>query len=222
MVEQYDPIAGKYAEAQRAFFEGMSDPAREFIYKRLPQQKDIQVLDIGCGPGTDVDQLKNLGYQNVSGIDPSAESIALAQSRAAKSEDFKVGSYEATGFPDKSVDFIMGRYSLMYVRDIDGAYREMARILRPGGKLVAVVSNPAADSLEKREDTAEGPQISFTLYDGKITITMPLHVREEYFSETFHELFDLDQIQEFGGPDRISKDPAVMPALAIVAIRKSD
>ncbi len=222
MSEQYDPIAGLYTNAQKEFFQGKLDPARGFIYTHLPRQNDVQILDLGCGAGTDVESLLNLGYQNVKGIDSSAEQIALAQSQSSRHECFNVGSFEATGMPDKSVDLIVCRYSLFHVRNLDAAYTEMARILRPGGKLIIADSNPKADALEDREDTPDGPRISYALYDGKVKVHKPLHTQEEFLSETFLKFFKVDETAEFQSPDRISRSSAIPVGMAITAIRKGE
>lgn len=60
-------------------------PVNDYYYGGLlPKEKDIQILDIGCGDGNFVYYLQQRGYSNTSGIDLSEEQIALGQSLGIK------------------------------------------------------------------------------------------------------------------------------------------
>jgi SAM-dependent methyltransferase len=79
----------------------------------------------------------------VSGVDPSPERLALAQQRGIAlgltNCSFREGSGEAIPADDGSVDVLLASLSLMYVIDRTAAAREIARVLRPGGRLAAAV-----------------------------------------------------------------------------------
>lgn len=100
-----------------------------------------EVLDYCCGTGEMAIRAARLGAR-VTGIDISDVSIesAAEAARAEGLEDrctFIAGDAEATGFPDNSFDVIIATGVLHHV-DLDAAYKEMSRILRPGGKAVCV------------------------------------------------------------------------------------
>jgi SAM-dependent methyltransferase len=97
------------------------------------------VVDLGCGhggPGLWVAQ--QLGVHLI-GIDLSAVGVALAQDRAAvlglgDRARFQEGDLTATGLPEASCDAAISLDVLVFVPEKAAAVREVARILRPGGR----------------------------------------------------------------------------------------
>jgi len=101
----------------------------------------LDVLDVGCGPGTlTVDLARRVPGGRVVGIDRSADVIAKAAAYAASAEvavDFAVGDVYALAHPDRSFDVVHAHQVLQHLTDPIRALREMRRVLRPGG-VVAV------------------------------------------------------------------------------------
>lgn len=96
----------------------------------------LDVLDIGCGDGLLAAELAADGA-HVTGIDPDAAMLRAAAERATGREIRLVqGRVEALPFPDASFDLVTAVTVLCFVRDETAAWREMARVLRPGGRLV--------------------------------------------------------------------------------------
>jgi SAM-dependent methyltransferase len=94
------------------------------------------VLDIGCGDGLFAAALADAGAC-VTGIDPDAAMLrAAAPRRAGRDLHLVRGRIEALPFPDASFDLVTAVTVLCFVRDEATAWREMARVLRPGGRLV--------------------------------------------------------------------------------------
>jgi 2-polyprenyl-6-hydroxyphenyl methylase/3-demethylubiquinone-9 3-methyltransferase len=94
-----------------------------------------RALDIGCGGGLLAEELARLGC-SVSGIDPSAESLAAAWTHAQEtglSIDYREGTGEAIPFPDASFDLATCCDVLEHVADLPRVIAETARVLRPGG-----------------------------------------------------------------------------------------
>ena len=97
------------------------------------------VVDLGCGhgdPGLWVAQ--QLGAHLI-GIDLSAVGVASARDRAAalglgERARFQEGDLTATGLPEASCDAAISLDVLVFVPDKAAAVREVARILRPGGR----------------------------------------------------------------------------------------
>jgi SAM-dependent methyltransferase len=97
-------------------------------------------LDIGCGEGRLSRDLAALGH-NVVGIDSSAEVIAAARELSPELEFVEA---DAADMPieNESVDLAVAFMSLMDIDDMAGAVREAARVLEPGGHLLAAVVHP--------------------------------------------------------------------------------
>jgi SAM-dependent methyltransferase len=101
------------------------------------------VLDLGTGTGAVAQRAAALvspGGQ-VTGVDISPEMLALAQQRkeAIGLSNVRLLEGRAENIPadDNTFDVVLACLSLMYVIDRSSAAREIARVLRPGGRLVA-------------------------------------------------------------------------------------
>ena len=96
-----------------------------------------RVLDIGVGPGLLVDDMaKIVGSDGaVAGIDTSEPMVAMAKARCGDDCDLRVGDATALPFEDASFDAVVSTQVLEYVPDLATALREVARVLRPGGRV---------------------------------------------------------------------------------------
>jgi SAM-dependent methyltransferase len=102
----------------------------------------LDVLDVGCGPGTiTVDLARRVAPGRVVGLDRGADVVAAAQADATAADlpnlSFAVGDVYALDMPDASYDVVHAHQVLQHLTDPVAALREMARVTRPGG-LVAV------------------------------------------------------------------------------------
>jgi SAM-dependent methyltransferase len=103
--------------------------------------EDDLLADIGCGrggPGLWV--IAQTGAQ-LLGIDISPVALEAARSRAesmglADRSTWRVGSFQETGLEDGSLDAVMSVDALLFAPDKEAAIHELARVLRPGGRLV--------------------------------------------------------------------------------------
>jgi SAM-dependent methyltransferase len=101
--------------------------------------KGATVLDYGCGTGEFSLVLAGRGAR-VFGIDISSELLAQARSTAARvcngdSPKFVTGDAHHTPFHDGMFDFVVGNGALHHL-DLDKAFQEVARVLKPGGLAV--------------------------------------------------------------------------------------
>lgn len=112
---------------------------RDRFIELLPDPGGL-VLDVGCGEGRLPRDLKARGYE-VVGIDASPTLIAHAR-RADPDGDYRVADGAAIPFPDGSVAMVIAFMSLHDIDDMDGAVREIARVLRSGGRACIAVVHP--------------------------------------------------------------------------------
>jgi ubiquinone/menaquinone biosynthesis C-methylase UbiE len=115
------------------------------------------VLDVGCGTGTlaiEVQQrLDATGH--VFGIDPAPEQLARARAKAARRKlpiDFRAGVIESLPFPDQSLDVVLSTIMLHHLPDDlkQQGLVEIARVLKPGGRLVIADFKPSEEGPGKR------------------------------------------------------------------------
>lgn len=97
------------------------------------------LVDLGCGHGGPGLWVAQQVGANLIGIDISPVGVALARDRAAalglgKWARFQEGDLTATSLSEASCDAVMSLDVLLFVQDKAAAAREVARILRPGGR----------------------------------------------------------------------------------------
>src|SRR5262249_24707345 len=107
-----------------------------------PVGKGDRVLDVGCGIGIEAARLAQRAGPagRVVGIDANAALIAEACRRAAgagASVEYAVMDARRLEFPDGAFDLCRAERVLRYIEQPERAVREMARVVRPGGRVVA-------------------------------------------------------------------------------------
>jgi len=98
----------------------------------------MRLLDVGCGDGALICAAAARGAM-VAGIDADPAMLTAARLRMAQAgleAALREGRVEGLPFPDASFDVVASVTVLCFVDDAERAVREMARVLRPGGRLV--------------------------------------------------------------------------------------
>jgi len=98
----------------------------------------LEILDVGCGDGALAITLGKRGAR-VTGIDASPQLIESARKRAHGEGEpiaFDVAEAQALPFASGSFDVVVAVTVLCLLEDAGAALREMARVLRPGGRLI--------------------------------------------------------------------------------------
>jgi SAM-dependent methyltransferase len=97
-----------------------------------------RVLDAGCGTGELAASLAGRLGVEAFGVDQSERMVELARARGLAAE---VAAIEELPFPDGSFDAVIATWVLHFLRDLDSGLAELARVLRPGGRLVALTNS---------------------------------------------------------------------------------
>jgi SAM-dependent methyltransferase len=102
-----------------------------------PRARDLDVLDFGCGWGGETLWLAER-VRSVCGVDVNATAIAQARTAAATVGNcrFEWSEDGRLPFPDASFDAVLSTDTFEHVMDLDLAFGEIARVLRPGGSLL--------------------------------------------------------------------------------------
>lgn len=98
-------------------------------------------LDAGCGGGRNSIAMARLGAARVEGIDIGEQGLADARRRAANLPNvgFRTASIMDIPFPDATFDLVWCAGVLMIVANEEQALDELARVVKPGGKLYLLV-----------------------------------------------------------------------------------
>jgi 2-polyprenyl-3-methyl-5-hydroxy-6-metoxy-1,4-benzoquinol methylase len=111
----------------------------------LPELKGLEIVDFGCGEGTNTRRFSAMGARMV-GVDLSSELLSRARS-AEQSVPLGIryvqASYtENTGLASESFDGVVSTMAFMDGPDVDAAMREVYRLLKPGGFMAFNVIHP--------------------------------------------------------------------------------
>jgi len=134
----------------------MGTPLTNLVVDEAHIKPGLRVLDIACGTGEPAISIaaKLEGTGEVIAIDISPEPLKVAEERAAKrgltNIGFRLADAHQLPFDDTSFDRVTSRLGLMFFSDLPNCLREVHRVLKPGGRFVAVtwgpVSQPYFDS----------------------------------------------------------------------------
>lgn len=124
-----------------------------------------EVCELGCGPGQVARYLKDRGVR-IRGIDLSGEMAKVAE-RLNPDILFQRGDMLALDLPDSSVAAFVLFYSIIHIKreDVTSAFREMHRVLTPGGKLL-VSFHGGEGELHRDEWYGKPVSIDFRLFQG--------------------------------------------------------
>ena len=125
----------------------------------LAPYKEAQVIDLGCGAGH-ASFVAAGAVKNVIAYDLSAQMLdVIAQAASDKQLNnitVRQGVAESLPFDDHSADVIISRYSAHHWHDVGQALREVARVLKPGGKFIMMdVVSPGHPLLDIYLQTVE-------------------------------------------------------------------
>jgi 2-polyprenyl-3-methyl-5-hydroxy-6-metoxy-1,4-benzoquinol methylase len=108
-----------------------------YTYFYLPWVEHGKLLEIGTGSGWQLARMKAAGW-SVLGLDFDADAVAVARDRGL---DMKIGDVRELGLEAGSFDAIVMAHVVEHVHDPVGLLRECQRLLKPGGRLIAITPN---------------------------------------------------------------------------------
>lgn len=177
-------VASEYADDERlrrraAAYTGAGTAidARSSVVAAVVEAAPTRILEVGCGWGELAVWLARDTGADVVAIDLSPRMVELARQRGV---DAQVADVQSLPFEDGSFDVAVAAWMLYHVPDLDRGIAELARVLRPGGRLVAV-TNSRFHLFELRELVGSGPStLSFARETGAELLSRSFaHVRRE-------------------------------------------
>jgi demethylmenaquinone methyltransferase/2-methoxy-6-polyprenyl-1,4-benzoquinol methylase len=133
--ELFAPLAETYDRYARLLSFGQDPRWRRFLVSRVDVSASDAVLDVACGTGAVALELMRQYDCRIVGIDQSAEMLAEARRRLGARVELRQARAEQLPFEDGAFDGLTVTYLLRYVDDPTATMRELARVVRPGGRL---------------------------------------------------------------------------------------
>ncbi len=116
--------------------------------RMLGLKKGDRVLDLACGQGFFTKEFKNTGAV-VVGADIAKELIEAARTNVAGVEFFVTPASQLSFAKDGTFDTVVCILALQNMEDLSSVSKEVARVLRKGGRFVMVVNHPAFRVLKR-------------------------------------------------------------------------
>jgi SAM-dependent methyltransferase len=130
-----------FTEDDAEVLESTRDPRRRYRGEILRKavwdraRAGMIIADIGCGTGDNLSYIHGEGVQ-FFGIEYAEASARIARSTLDNRATISVGSATRIPYPDSSVDIALCIEVVEHIEEEDLAFREIARVIRPGGWLV--------------------------------------------------------------------------------------
>jgi len=135
-----------YSEGDSGMHKSLTEQVVRTYVDPLELPIDAVILDLGCGPGYFLDEMKTRGFTNVTGITLSPEDVKLCEDKGHVIKQYDLSFLPHTdGFHDESVDFIFLRHALEHSPYPIFSLIEYNRVMKQGGKIYIEVPAPDCD-----------------------------------------------------------------------------
>ncbi|HVH62256.1 MAG TPA: methyltransferase domain-containing protein [Candidatus Dormibacteraeota bacterium] len=143
--ESYDSYPRIEEPFQEALDTSLNPRGPDFLYElveRLDLPASATVADVGCGEGKQAIELAERFGFIVTGVDPVSRNIELCNERLREHGAlrdrvrFVRGAVESLPIDDGSVQLVWCRDVFSHTQDLDQAFKECRRVLRPGGHML--------------------------------------------------------------------------------------
>lgn len=150
-------------EGRRAAYQWATGPdAPELVFQAVAEVGPARVLEVGCGPGELTERTQRELGSSVVAVDISPRMVDLARERGV---DARVGDAQDLPFADGAFDCVVAAWMLYHVPCVERALAEFARVLCPGGRLVAVTNY--LDHLQELRALADEPADFESAFSGE-------------------------------------------------------
>ena len=135
-----------YDEGDSQFHKDLTAQVVKQYIDPLNIPKTAKILDLGCGPGYFLDEMKTREYTDVTGVTLSPGDIKLCQDKGHSIKPYDLTFIpQKDGYHDESVDFIFLRHALEHSPYPIFSLMEYNRVLKQGSKIYIEVPAPACD-----------------------------------------------------------------------------
>lgn len=137
--DMFTRIAGRYDLMNRVMTFGQDISWRREVIRRAKIQPQNAVLDLGAGTGDLArEALRQAPDCRPLAADYTLEMMRVGRARYGQPADWSAADALNLPFPDQSFDVVVSGYLLRNVVDLPRALAEQYRVLRPGGRIVAL------------------------------------------------------------------------------------
>lgn len=132
------------------------------LYRQVGLWQALSVLDVGCGTGVITEEIAQHTRGKVTGLDVDQAMIEEATKRVTD-VDWKVGDAHDLPFAEGQFDLVICNFLLLWAREPARIVREMARVVKKGGKVLDTAEPDYGGRIDFPEDLPLGGLMSQAL-----------------------------------------------------------
>jgi demethylmenaquinone methyltransferase/2-methoxy-6-polyprenyl-1,4-benzoquinol methylase len=134
-LELFRELPARYDELSAALSFWQDPRWRRALVEEIAPRDGERILDVACGTGLVTAELRSRARCSVIALDQSEQMLARARERFRDEVQIVRGEAESLPFPSGSFDALTFTYLLRYVEDPRATVAELARVVRPGGRM---------------------------------------------------------------------------------------
>lgn len=190
---------------------------RHYLPKDLSDKK---VLDVGCGPGLDMEYMVTLGAKDIKGVDASEE-LATEAREYHNDLDIITCDFSHIPYEDNRFDIVWSKYAINCANSVKEPLSEMYRVCREGGTVLLQVTHPlrTLGLLKSKDYFNSGEIIEYPTLDDKKLIE-PHHTISEWINTIIEVGFFIETTEEIINKPKEKYIGVITPSAIIFILKK--
>ncbi len=141
--EAYDLWASAYDSQPDNLMLALDEEIFSALLEEIPV-KDKTIVDVGCGTGRHWKTIMDKEPKKLVGYDVSEGMLALLRKKFPESKTHKLFSNYLSGLENESCDIIISTLTIAHIENIEEAFNEWNRVLKPDGEIIITDYHPEA------------------------------------------------------------------------------
>jgi len=193
----------KYLEVLQQF----SDSKKIFYNQTRFEIENKIVLELGTRNGDDLMYYKKYAKE-VHSVEPDENMYSIAQ-KVVQDDKLIIADFHTLPYKDNTFDVVVSRYTIPSSPHLVEIYKEVSRVLKPGGAFIFLANHPFRQYYEQQtfpKDYFKKQVVHPKLFEGLIVLNEYMYTLSEYFSDYFFSQFQLEYYTENNDSDDLESE----------------
>lgn len=197
---------------------------RVFYNHVLYEIKEKKVLELGVRDGLDYAFYRKHA-EEIHGIEPDKALFEIAQKNLGDN-NIVISELHNLPFADQKFDIVLSKYTIPQSARLADIYKEVSRVLKPGGKFIFLATHPFRQFYERtdlRKNYFNKEIIHPKLFEGLMTLNEYTYTFNEFLSDNFLGQFRIEYYAEKDDFDDLSSEQIrgdIYPCFILIKAKK--